>query len=363
MCTALWEAELDVSFKLSQQHQTEYVLTDFSYLIYRKKKSARQLGATFCSAEAGHAVSTRELHAKPPMECNPSYIWDRITIQKRRGCDTTWHSLTVKLNRAGKQLITWSSESPHLLFNHLEGWSLNNEAERFVKVLWICPALTMQNSVLQYSSSNPLRDEAKVQQQHSTCRKGDHCSAHRQRLVPLCLSISWPQFKPDLMSSSHDECSYHTTQMSERMPAGSGLWWEFLVMRGGTRCAHWLPRGRQINYSASSFVSTRLRWQHMREINLCIIHERTSRCLKAMSWVRGAHKHVERQNTARNGGIANCNVSADSVFNRCRWWRKQHRNASWTFWCGSAHTVYLLVPDYSKSGMTTFESCLKNNNL
>lgn len=163
----------------------------------------------------------------------------------------------------------------------------------------------MQKSVLQHSRSNPLGDEAKVQRQCGTCGKGDHCSAHRQRLVPLCLSIWWPQFKPDLMPPSHDVRSYHTTQMSERMPAGSGLWWESLVMRGGTRCEHRLPKGRQINYSPWSFASTRLRWQHMRGINLCNIHERTSACLRAMGWVRGAHMYVARQITAHNGRIAN----------------------------------------------------------
>lgn len=99
--------------------------------------------------------------------------------------------------------------------------------------------------------------------------------------------------------------------MSERMPAGSGLWWELLVMRGGTRCEHWLPKGRQINYSAGSLASTWLRWQHMRGIHLCNIHERTRRCLKAMSWVRGAHMHVERQIPARNGRIADCYVTVD----------------------------------------------------
>ena len=138
----------------------------------------------------------------------------------------------------------------------------------------------------------------------STCLKGDHSSAHTP--LPLCLSVQWPQFKADLMSCSRDVCSYHTAQMSEWMPAGSALWWELVVMRGGTRCERRLPKGRQINYSAWSFASTRLRWQHMRGIHLCNIHRRTSRRLAAARWVRGAHTYVPRRIRARDGGAANC---------------------------------------------------------
>lgn len=158
-----------------------------------------------------------------------------------------------------------------------------------VKGLWICPTLAIQSSILQTSRAIILEGKAKVQQQSLahvekvTTVLFNLCSAF------LCTSISWPQFKQDLMSSSHDVRSYHTTQMSQRMPVGSGLWWELLVMRGGTRWARGPPKGKRINYSAWSFASMWLRWQHMRGINLCNIHERTRRCLKATSWVRGAH--------------------------------------------------------------------------
>lgn len=136
----------------------------------------------------------------------------------------------------------------------------------------------------------------------------------------FCLGSVWLSFvflssghnsKKDLMSSSRDVRSYHTTQMSEWMPAGSGLWWELLVMCGGTRCERQLPKGRQINYSAWSFASARLRWQHMRGINSCNIHERTRRCLKATSWVRGAHMCAERQIAAHYGRIANRIITND----------------------------------------------------
>ena len=90
----------------------------------------------------------------------------------------------------------------------------------------------------------------------------------------------------DLSSSSHDVRSYHTTQMFEWMPAGSGLWWELQVMSCGTRCEHRLPKGRQINYSAWSFASAQLRWQHMRGINLFNIHERTRRDV-SKPWIEG----------------------------------------------------------------------------
>lgn len=136
----------------------------------------------------------------------------------------------------------------------------------------------------------------------------------------FCLGSVWLSFvflssghnsKKDLMSSSRDVRSYHTTQMSEWMPAGSGLWWELLVMCGGTRCERRLPKGRQINYSTWSFASARLRWQHMRGINSCNIHERTRRCLKATSWVRGAHMCAERQIAAHYGRIANRIITND----------------------------------------------------
>lgn len=70
------------------------------------------------------------------------------------------------------------------MFNHLEGWKCNNKAVCSLKVLWICPALAMKNSILQYSRSNPHRDEAKVQQQ-----RGAHVETVTTVLfkLPLCI--------------------------------------------------------------------------------------------------------------------------------------------------------------------------------
>lgn len=170
-----------------------------------------------------------------------------------------------------------------VLFNHLEGW--NSEALR--KLLWMCPTLVMQTSALQHSTTavTPLRDEAEVQ---PAWKSWPLCCSGSVQFLLLYVYLA-VTLQTNVMSSSHDVCSYHTTQMSEWMPAGLGLWWELLVMRGGTRCVRWLPTGRQINYSPWSLASARLIWQHMRGINLCNIHERTRKCLKAMRWVRGAH--------------------------------------------------------------------------
>lgn len=131
--------------------------------------------------------------------------------------------------------------------------------------------------------------------------------------LPLCTSISssTTQTRSDVFLPWCALLSHDTDVWADASGAQS-LWWELLVMRGGTRWeALAFPKGRQINYSAWSFASTRLRWQHMRGINSCNIHERARRSLGAVSWVRGARTSVERRMTAHNGRIANWRVAAD----------------------------------------------------
>lgn len=171
-----------------------------------------------------------------------------------------------------------------------------------VEVLWICPRIQCCSR----------EEEPKVQ----------HMWKRWPPLAPLCASIQWPQFKRDLMSSSHDVRSYHTPQMSERMPAGSGLWWELLVMHGGTRCERRLPKGRQINYSAWSFcINTAQMAAHERDSfmqhpwedkEMCQSHGLTESC--SYGEERGGKSLLR---------VEQLLITELLQTSLCRWWRKQ----------------------------------------
>lgn len=128
-------------------------------------------------------------------------------------------------NRTRQPRLISSSESFHPPSNHLGEPNSNTEAPRSVQSTlrpslissadFNAGATTMKRSPRRWS----VGGEARVKKRWPLYCSGGH---------------SFPRFKRLVTPSSLDARPYHMTQMSEWMLAGLRLWWELLVMHGGT---------------------------------------------------------------------------------------------------------------------------------
>lgn len=127
-------------------------------------------------------------------------------------------------NRTRQPRLISSSESFHPPSNHLGGPSSNNEAPRSVQS-------TLRPSLISSADFNAGATTMK----RSPRRWSGGGEARAKKVTNLLFGRhSFPRFKRLVTPSSLDARPYHMTQMSERTPAGSRLWWELLVMHGGT---------------------------------------------------------------------------------------------------------------------------------
>lgn len=128
-------------------------------------------------------------------------------------------------NRTRQPRLISSSESFHPPSNHLGGLNSNNEAPRSVES-------TLHPSLISGADFNA---GATTTMKQSPRRWSGGTEARAKKVTTSLFGRhSFPRFKRLVTPSSLDARPYHMTQMSERTPAGSRLWWELLVMHGGT---------------------------------------------------------------------------------------------------------------------------------